>query len=201
MRAVLFDLDGVLVKSEEAWFFAVEESGRRFRGAPITREEFFPTFGQGTAADIISFGLKCSAQELDKFYVEQFQRHLSRVWVNPDAKPILEFLEAEKLPCALVTNSVAPIAEMLLNYSKLRQFFKVLASADRVKNAKPAPDLVFLALQELQVAPNDALMVGDSRFDRMAAGSAGVHFAGLLMEGEARIESLLDLRGRLDFQR
>src|SRR5687767_3280690 len=72
VKAVLFDLDGVLVKSEEAWFRTVEESGRRFRGRPVSREEFDPTFGQGTAADVEVFGLRCSTSELDAFYVEQF---------------------------------------------------------------------------------------------------------------------------------
>lgn len=51
-EAVLFDMDGVLVKSEEAWFRTVEAAGVRFRGRPVTRAEFGPTFGQGTAADV-----------------------------------------------------------------------------------------------------------------------------------------------------
>ncbi|MBL8939307.1 MAG: haloacid dehalogenase, partial [Archangium sp.] len=60
MRAVLFDMDGVLVRSEEVWFRVVEAAGVRFRNRAITREEFFPTFGQGTAADIPVFGLSCT---------------------------------------------------------------------------------------------------------------------------------------------
>ena len=39
MRAVLFDMDGVLVRSEEVWFRVVEAAGVRFRGRAITREE------------------------------------------------------------------------------------------------------------------------------------------------------------------
>ena len=85
-KAVLFDMDGVLVKSDEVWFRVVEAAGTRFRGLPITRDEFMPTFGQGTAADIPYFGLRCSVFELDAFYAAQFVNHLDAVWVNPDAR-------------------------------------------------------------------------------------------------------------------
>ncbi|MBI5544257.1 MAG: haloacid dehalogenase, partial [Deltaproteobacteria bacterium] len=78
LRAILFDLDGVLVRSEEAWFRTVEEAGRRFRGRPITRAEFAPTFGQGTLADVREFDLSCTAPELDRFYTETFPRFASQ---------------------------------------------------------------------------------------------------------------------------
>ncbi|MBL8957171.1 MAG: HAD family phosphatase, partial [Myxococcaceae bacterium] len=148
-RAVLFDLDGVLVKSHEAWFRAVEESGRRFRGRAITREEFDPTFGQGTAADVQVFGLSCTPAQLDAFYVEEFVKHLATVWVNPDAADVMARLEARGIARALVTNSVGPIARALLAHGGLE--LPVLATADRVPYAKPAPDLVLLACRELGV--------------------------------------------------
>ena len=193
LRAVLFDLDGVLVKSEEAWFRAVEESGRRFRGRPVTREEFAPTFGQGTAADVAVFGLGCTPAELDAFYIEEFLKHVPTVWVNPDAAGLLRSLEGRGLQRALVTNSVGRIADALLQHGGLSELITVRATSDRVKLAKPAPDLVLLACRELGVSPADAVMVGDSRYDREAAGAAGVRFVGLGIDGDARIERLGEL--------
>ena len=194
LQAALFDLDGVLVKSEPAWAAIVEEAGRVFRGRPILLEEFAPTFGQGTAADVSTFGLECTPAELDRFYVEQFSRHAGTVWVNPDAAPLLEELRARGLRLALVTNSVTPIAEALLAVGKLRPFFQILACADRVARSKPAPDLLRFALEGLSLAPAAALMVGDSRFDREAAAAAGVRFVGLGLDGDVRIDSLAGLR-------
>ena len=194
MRAVLFDLDGVLVKSEEAWFRAVEESGRRFRGGrAVTREEFAPTFGQGTAADVEVFGLQCTPAELDAFYVTEFLRHVPTVWVNPDAAALLQELERRGLCRGLVTNSVGPIADALLAHGGLSPWLPVRATSDRVPNAKPAPDLVLLACRELGVAPSEAVLVGDSRYDREAAAAAGVRFVGLCLDGDARIERLGEL--------
>jgi phosphoglycolate phosphatase/AHBA synthesis associated protein len=191
--AVLFDMDGVLVRSEEAWLRVLEDAGRRFRGSPVTREEFAPTFGQGTAADVSVFGLRCTPAELDAFYVEHLPRYAGEVWVNPDARELLETLAARGLRRAVVTNSVSPLARALLGAAHLLEFFEVLACADLVANSKPAPDLVLYALGRLGVAPGSAVMVGDSRFDRGAAQAAGVRFVGLGLDGDARIERLGEL--------
>lgn len=191
-EAVLFDMDGVLVKSEEAWFLTVEAAGVRFRGRPITRAEFAPTFGQGTAADVPAFGLDCTTAALDAFYVEEFPRHLGGVWVNPEARPLLEVLRAGGVRLGLVTNTVAPLARVILAHAGLVDFFASLATADRVAHAKPAPDLVLLACRELGVAPAHAWFVGDSKFDRGAAQAAGAHFVGLGLDGELRLERLAD---------
>ncbi|MFO0594695.1 MAG: HAD hydrolase-like protein [Myxococcaceae bacterium] len=192
-RAVLFDMDGVLVRSEEVWFKAVEAAGVKFRGHAITRDEFFPTFGQGTTADIGVFKLRCTTAELDAFYVEEFTRHLDAMWVNPDAKPVLDALHSRGVKCALVTNTVQPLANRILERAGLLVSFGSVATADRVKHAKPAPDLVQLALTELQVAAPDAWMVGDSRFDRQASEAAGVPFIGLRLDAARRIETLPEL--------
>lgn len=193
LRAVLFDMDGVLVKSEEVWFRVVAEAGVKFRGRPITRDEFFPTFGQGTAADIPVFGLSCTTAELDAFYVAEFVRHLDATWVNPDARPLLEALRARGLKTAVVTNTVGPLAARILAHAQLDGLFDAYATADRVAQAKPAPELVQLACEETGVAPADAWMVGDSKYDRQAAGAAGVFFVGFGLEGDARLERLGDL--------
>lgn len=190
--AVLFDMDGVLVKSFEAWFRVVEAAGVRFRGRPISREEFTPTFGQGTAADVPAFGLDCTTEQLDAFYVQEFPRHLDGVWVNPEARPLLEALAAAGSKQALVTNTVSPLAQVILRHAGLEPFFASIATADRVAHAKPAPDLVLLACQELSVAPARAWFIGDSRYDRGAAQAAGVHFVGLGLDGDTRLERLAD---------
>jgi phosphoglycolate phosphatase/AHBA synthesis associated protein len=193
VRAVLFDMDGVLVRTHGIWHRVVEEAGRRFRGRPIPREEFDPTFGQGTAADVEVFGLDCTVEELDRFYVQHFHRFVSGVWVDPSAAKVLEALAAQGIATAVVTNTVTPLAEELLEAAHLRAAFRILACADQVPNAKPAPDLVHAALERLGVPREAAAFVGDSRYDREAAQAAGVRFVGLGIDGEHRVESLPSL--------
>lgn len=197
-ESLLLDLDGVLVRSEEAWFRTVADAGIRFRGRAVSRAEFEPTFGQGTAADVAAFGLGCSAAELDRFYVDTLPRHLSAIWVDPAAATLLAELRRRGLSLALVTNTVSPLAEAIQRGAGLRDAFDALACADCVERAKPAPDLPFLALARLGRRPEEAWFVGDSRFDRQAAEAAGVRFVGLGIDGDRRIEALGELLGLLD---
>jgi HAD superfamily hydrolase (TIGR01549 family) len=120
-------------------------------------------------------------------------RNLDAMWVNPEARPLLDALAAKQVKLALVTNTVSPLATQILERAKLSGLFGSLATADRVKNAKPSPELVQLACRELNVAPGDAWMVGDSRFDRAAAQAAGVFFVGLGLDGDRRVERLAEL--------
>lgn len=199
MRAVLFDMDGVLVRSEETWFRVVEAAGLEFRSRAVSREEFFPTMGQGTAADVMTFGFRCSASDLDAFYVAQFPKFLPKMWVNPEARPLLERLRTRGTELAVVTNTVGALSRVILDSAGLSSFFQTVATADRSARAKPAPDLVELALRELSLRASEAVMVGDSRFDRMAAGAAGVRFIGLKIDGDARVERLGDVPAELGF--
>lgn len=189
-RAVLFDMDGVLVRSEEAWFRLMEECGQVFRGRPITREEFAPTFGQSTQEDVRVFGLRCTAAELDRYYAGNFRRFTHEVLVNPEARPVLERLREQGIALAVVTNTATPLAADLLAGAGLLELFGFIACADQVPHPKPAPDLVLHALEALRCPPDSACMIGDSRFDRSAARAAGVRFIGLGLEGDARIERL-----------
>lgn len=198
LEAVLFDLDGVLVDSKEAWFLAVAEAGQRFRGRPVTRAEFDPTFGQGTEADIPLFGFDCTTAQLDRFYEDAFVRHLAAVHVDGSAKKVLSELKQRGLKLAVVTNSVAVVAHATLRHAGVFELFDSLATADRVPSSKPAPDLPLLALKELQVDASRALFVGDSRFDREAAGAAKVRFCGLRLGGAPeRLERLADVLERV----
>jgi phosphoglycolate phosphatase/AHBA synthesis associated protein len=190
VKAVLFDMDGVLVRTHAIWQAVVAEAGQRFRGHPVTPEEFEPTFGQGTAADVEVFGLGCTVKELDRFYVENFSRHTGGVWVDPQAAGMLEVLATRGLHRAVVTNTVTALAEEILVAAKLREAFSFVACADQVPRAKPAPDLVHAALERLALPAHAAVYVGDSRYDREAASAAGVRFIGLRIDGDERIESL-----------
>jgi HAD superfamily hydrolase (TIGR01509 family) len=197
LRAVLFDLDGVLVRSEEVWLGVLAEAGRRFRGRPVTREEFAPTFGQGTQADVEVFGLRCTPEELDRFYVENFRAHAQGLWIEPTAGEVLQALRGRGLKLAVVTNTVLPLAVEILAAAGLAPYLHALACASEVRHPKPAPDLVRLALSRLGCPAEAAVMVGDSRFDEQAAGAAQVKFIGLGEVGAQRISRLSELAALL----
>jgi HAD superfamily hydrolase (TIGR01509 family) len=117
--------------------------------------------------------------------------------VNPEARPLLETLGQRGLRRAVVTNTASTLAPSLLGAGDLVRFFECVACANLVPRSKPAPDLVLYALEKLGVAPHEAVMVGDSRYDRGAASAAGVRFVGLGLDGDVRIERLGELLAHL----
>lgn len=188
-RAILFDLDGVLVHSYEAWFALMNATARGLGFPVISRERFHASFGQSTADDARDFFPGRTEAEVSAYFVAHFRDHAAHMKIDPDAAPIVARLRAGGVRTAIVTNSPRPLALQILAAARIEA--DALVGGTDVPSPKPAPDMVFRALRELDVAPADALMVGDSRFDREAAGAAGVPFVGFGgLEGDLAIADL-----------
>lgn len=190
-RAVLWDLDGVLVDSQEVWFALLGASARALGGREVTRAAFEAGWGQGIAADVERWFPERTIPELEAHYHAHFMDHATHLRVDPDAGRVVGELRRRGLGQALITNTPAPLARAILAHARL-DLDAVVGGTD-VPNAKPAPDMVVEACRRLGVAPADALVVGDSRFDRDAARAANVRFVGFRTEGDTRIERLGEL--------
>ncbi len=188
VRAVLWDLDGVLIDSYEVWFHLLNQTSRDFGGVPITREVMRDGWGQGIAADVERFFPHKTIAETEAHYHAHFMDHVQHLRVDPDARDVTDALRRRGFRQALITNTPSPLAREILGAAAL-ELDTVVGGTD-VPNAKPAPDMVHEACRRLRVSNAEAIVVGDSRYDREAAGGAGVHFVGLRIDGDTRIESL-----------
>jgi phosphoglycolate phosphatase/AHBA synthesis associated protein len=194
LRAVLFDLDGVLVDSYEVWFGLMNAAARAFGTAPLAPAEFRARFGQGVVEDARLFGRE--VPEVEAFFAAHFADHLAKLRSDPEAAGVLAQLRRAGLGAAVITNTPAPLAHLMLDAARLR--VEVVVGGTDVASPKPAPDMVWRACALLDIEPEAALVVGDSRYDREAAQAAGVRFAGLRIDGDLRLESLRELPARLN---
>ena len=195
VRAVLFDLDGVLVHSYEVWFHAMNDVARRLGAAPISRAAFAESWGQGVVADVERFFPTVTAQELVRLYDEAFPARLDHLEVAPEAPAVFAALRRAGLALAVITNTPAALARDLVARAGVAP--DVLVGGTDVPRPKPAPDMVLLACERLGVAPAAALVVGDSKHDLAAARAAGCPFAGVGIEGDLRIERMHELLAQL----
>jgi HAD superfamily hydrolase (TIGR01509 family) len=175
-RAVLFDLDGVLINSYEAWFAVVNAAARDFGAPAVTREKFKSVWGQGISADVRNLYPGRTHREVEEAYTRGMRGQTSTIVVNPEARPTLDALRAAGIRTACVTNTQEGLARAILDASGLLAAFDDVEAVREGRREKPAPDLLLAALAALSVAADDALMVGDSRYDEEAAAGAHVSF-------------------------
>ena len=95
----------------------------------------------------------------------------------PGARALLDQLDAQGVPTAVITNMGSQIARPLLEGQEILPH--ALIGGDDVPHAKPAPDMIFRACEVLNVEPWDVLVVGRTEHDKQAAAAAGALFAGI----------------------
>ncbi|MDX1649466.1 MAG: HAD hydrolase-like protein, partial [Myxococcota bacterium] len=103
LRAVLFDLDGVLVDSYEVWFHVMNEVARDLGYPPIPREVFHASWGQGIEEDRRRFFSRHDVPEIEARYDAAFPAHLGHLGVAEEVPEVFRRLETLGLPSAVVT--------------------------------------------------------------------------------------------------
>jgi len=193
-KAVLFDLDGVLINSYDAWFHLFNRALDHFGFPTITEPVFRAHWGQSTKKDIEIFMPGRTVNEVRTFFTEHYQEYLSLITLNTDAPAVLQCLYDEGLLLGCVTNSHSAITDSILHKHAIRAYFTVVLTADDVQFPKPAPDLLLDACRHLQVTPQQAIFVGDTPTDIKAGTLAGCFMIGYRVCYPRAAEDLLQVR-------
>jgi HAD superfamily hydrolase (TIGR01549 family) len=195
-RGVLFDMDGVLVFSTEAWFGVYNDTLSHFGHPRIGREAFLRIFGNGTRADRAAYMPERTVEEIDGAYRRFFAGRLGDVALNPEAPDALRRLRASGARTSLATNTHRALAEAILGRLGIAGLLDAFACADEAGAGKPDPAVVRLAAERLGLPLSDCVMVGDSRYDEDAARDAPVAFRGYRYgAAPTRIEALSEIAG------
>lgn len=179
-KLVIFDWDGTLVDSIESIVTGFREAYSRQSSPCPAPEELKKTIGLplGTAFERLSPELPSATM------VEHYRDY----WFDPErptspwaegATQILDWLAAQNILSAIATGKSRRGVEHELDLLDARSRFITLRSADDAQ-AKPHPDMLCQILQELNLEPNDALVIGDSPLDLQMARAASVSAYGVL---------------------
>ena len=198
VQAVLFDMDGVLVFSEDAWFAVYNETLGHFGHPPISRTAFDAIYGNGTEADRDTYMPERTVAEIDAAYARFFETRLDRIRPNPEAADTLAALRRMGVKTSVATNTNRPLAGRILEAQGLLGLLDAVAGADEAGAGKPDPAVVRLAAARAGAPLVGCVLVGDSKYDEEAARRAPVRFVGFRYGTAERIETLaglLDLAG------
>lgn len=177
-RAIIFDMDGVIVNSEP-------HHERAFR--EVLAEIGYPNLGGLVFSDYVG-------RADSELWVDFIARHrpahslealLSRkrhrmIKLLREAQPLFPGLPelvaqlARRCPLALASGSEHPIIQTVLSLDGLHRHFRVVVSATDVARGKPAPDIFWRAAKLLQVAPADCVVIEDSKPGVAAGRAAGM---------------------------
>lgn len=97
----------------------------------------------------------------------------------PGVPEMLETL-SQRYPLAVVSARDSRTTDLFLQQFQLKQYFRVIVSAQTCARTKPFPDPVLFAAREMKVNPEDCLMVGDTTVDIRAGNSASAQTVGVL---------------------
>ncbi|MGD9379484.1 MAG: HAD family hydrolase [candidate division WOR-3 bacterium] len=188
VRAVLFDLDGVLIDSYYAWFHQFQQALLHFGFAPVTEEEFRKQWGHSTDHDVKMFMPGRTSNEVRQYFSDHYHEYVHYLRLEPGAERILRFVDELELRIGCVTNSHRPIVRETLAHFRLADYFETVVTADDVPQPKPAPAMIHQACEHLGARPGQTVFLGDTLTDAAAAGNAGCFFVGYRIDGAARVE-------------
>ena len=188
IRAVIFDVDGTLVDSNDLHVEAWREAFRSY-GKELAFDELHGQMGKGGDQLMPVF---CSEDELDEFgdqlerhRVELFaERYLPRVRPFPRVRELFERIKADGLQIALASSAKEEELERHKKSLRVEDLLEAATSADDAERSKPHPDIFEAALSGLNgVRPEEAVVLGDTPYDVEAAAKAGIRTVGLLSGG------------------
>ena len=190
LRAVIFDLDGVLADSEPWWnkidAKLLAEYGVDYHGE-YHREVLGVSYRLAVEFYETKFGISVPTEELVKRRGEiATEFFANRVGLFPNAKRVLEELRKirppgsdMKLRLALATSSVSTSARPFLDRHHLTRFFDVVVTGDEIERGKPEPDIYLSTAEKLGLRPNECLVVEDSLSGIAAAKAAKMRVAAI----------------------
>lgn len=180
---VLYDLDGTLVDSVGEMALAINDALAELAPAAVTRDQVAGWIGHGTrdllgrvAAWVEQTQEQVLAPDrLAALYDTHYERRCGTVsTLYPAVRETLAALRQAGIKQALVTNKETRFVRPLLQGHGLLEAFDALVCGDSYPRRKPDPMGVLACLERFQVAPDQALMVGDSSVDVLTARQAGI---------------------------
>lgn len=189
IKAVIFDMDGVLIDSEPLWHQA-EQQILGGLGIDFNKPPLLQSTGLTTASVIAHWYQHQPWPNLSPEQVHQsiidFVAHGVATNGEPKAGLIalLNQLKQRQLPMAVATNSPKVLLETTLARLDITAYFQARCHIELVTHGKPAPDIYLLAAQKLGVAPEHCLVFEDSFAGVTAAKAAGMTVIAIPAEHE-----------------
>jgi phosphoglycolate phosphatase len=177
---ILLDLDGTLVESVGDLTTAINRTLAEFDRTAVAEDQVRNWVGEGVRL-LVKYAMEatggCDETHLSEAH-ERFMVHYGHCFTEkthpfPEVVETLRHFREAGVHLGVVTNKPSSFTEPLLEATGLRDLMDVVVSGDTAPAKKPDPAPVFVGLDPMGIAPEQAVFVGDSRYDVEAGLNAG----------------------------
>ena len=183
IEAVLFDMDGTLLDTAKD-FYAILQNMLAQRDLPaLSSEADFRQYASRGAQAMVAyaFSLEPNDPELgplrDEFLTHYDVQHMQLTEPFPGVLQVLQQLDDAGIRWGVATNKPLRFAQPIMDALNLSARSAVLLCPDHVANSKPAPDMLLVACEQLQLDPRQVIYVGDDQRDIDAGRAANMRTA------------------------
>lgn len=196
LQLVIFDVDGLLLDTEQVWKQAWRKTADSFGLLNVRDEEFHRLIGKtgqasmDEAREILNGA--CRAED----FMERMRAFGSKMLeedlrLKPGARELLEKLQEKEISCAVATATSRELTEKRLGRMGILSFFSYVCCGDEVRRGKPFPDIYLNVLEQMKCPADRAVVLEDSPVGVEAAFRAGipcVMVPDMILPGEAEKE-------------
>ena len=188
IKAVLFDIDGTLIDSNDAHAESFVEAFKKF-GKTVSFIELKWLIGMGADSILEKFLSKNEIKKIGKDLLEYRKQifltdYLPQTKTFLNLKELFEKLHSDKILIELASSAGDEELEQYKKKLKISKYLSEETTSDDAAEAKPAPDIFQAALGKLEnVKVEEALIIGDTPYDAEAAGKAKIKIIGVKTGG------------------
>jgi HAD superfamily hydrolase (TIGR01509 family) len=180
IKAVIFDMDGVLIDSEPLWRTAMVKGFKQF-GMTVTEEECKTTMGR-RINEVVNYWV--NIHSVNPLKSPEIEKTIIEVLLNLIEKEgeaiagvidLLNFCKSKHLKIGLATSSSELLMQTVLNKLQIKNHFNSVVSAQNLKYGKPNPEVFLICAENLGVNPTECVVIEDSINGAIAAKAAQMH--------------------------
>ena len=181
IKAVVFDMDGVLIDARE-WHYEALNKALKLFGYEITRYDHLSTYdGLPTRVKLQILTVERGLPAELHAFINGLKQQYTMEYVATRCKPVFQHeyalarLKGDGYHLGLASNSIRSTVLEMMDRSALRGYLDAIFSSDEVARPKPDPEIYRRAMADLGVTPEETVVVEDNENGIAAATAAGAH--------------------------